>query len=446
MAERRVIDELVTRVGFEPDTRSQQRALGAVDKVRGAMNKLALGAGLLGTALTASTAGFVKKFAGVETGLAKMEGLVGISARALEDTFAPAIDRLALKFGVLPDAMGAAAFFITSAGQRGAQAIDTMTYAAAGQAAELGNIATLAKLATAAQTAYGKANLNNAKIFNVLAHSVREGTFETDEMSAVIGNLLPIASNMKVRFSEIAGALAAMSRTGSDAHTAATQLNQIMASLLNPSAEAAKAIESIGLSVKDVQDSVSERGLLATVKMLQDSLPEEQFINIFGNIRALRGVLDLLGANYEETQGIISRTESATTTFDEALAAQSRTINFQFNRAQAAMSVGMIKVGGGNGSGCRADAGSVDSCDGNDHFPVRGASAVDEAGCRLDCASRARAPDSRSRAAHRGGGAWRAGNRVRCDQRAGACSDRGACAGGLDGDSVLRASIETGLG
>ena len=49
-----------------------------------------------------------------------------------------------------------------------------------------------------------------------------------------------------------------MSRTGTDADQAVTQLTQIMVALLNPTAEADKALESVGLSAKQARDFMGE--------------------------------------------------------------------------------------------------------------------------------------------------------------------------------------------
>ena len=58
---------------------------------------------------------------------------------------------------------------------------------------------------------------------------------------------------MGVEFGEAAGLMAALSRTGTDANQGVTQLTQIMVSLLNPSAEADKALEDVGFSASQLR-------------------------------------------------------------------------------------------------------------------------------------------------------------------------------------------------
>ena len=344
MAER-VIDRQVVEYGARTDRASIQRARVSLDSLRQGMNRLALQAGIAGAALTAATVGVVKNFANVQTEFAKIEGLVGISRDVIDKQLAPAIDNVALKFGVLPSVAAKAAFFITSAGQRGAAALDTLQWSSRGFAAQLGEVPVLAKLATSAQNAYGKENLSNAQIFDQLAMAVRRGTFETDAIGAVMGRLMPLASNLGIEFHEVAGSLAAMSLTGTEADEAATQLNQIMATILNPSSEAEKVINGLGMTIADLKNQVADSGLIATVKMLKESLSDEQFTMLFGNMRALKGVTDLFGENYSVTKDILADVAAAFGTTDEAMEAQSRTINFQLNKAHAAMQVGLLKIG-----------------------------------------------------------------------------------------------------
>ena len=97
---------------------------------------------------------------------------------------------------------------------------------------------------------------------------------------------------MGVSFDQVGAAMAAMSKTGTDAATGATQLTAILASLKKPSAEAEQAFSAMGMTTESVQKSLSEQGLLSTLEMLQNGLKQtgQDTTAIFPNIRALKGV------------------------------------------------------------------------------------------------------------------------------------------------------------
>ena len=150
--------------------------------------------------------------------------------------------------------------------------------------------------------------------------AVREGKLEASALAGAMGSVIPIASNMGVGFDEVGAAMAAMSRTGTDAASGATQLTAILASIKKPTDGAVQAMSKMGLSTEDVQKSLSEDGLLATLEMLQSGLKQtgQDTTAIFPNIRALKGVLDLTGAGIEDNRKIFDALSNTMGATDEA--------------------------------------------------------------------------------------------------------------------------------
>jgi TP901 family phage tail tape measure protein len=67
---------------------------------------------------------------------------------------------------------------------------------------------------------------------------------------------------MGVSFEEVGAVMAAMSRTGTNASQASTQLRGIMTSLLKPTAGAERALRDMGLTSEGLRNSIREKGLL----------------------------------------------------------------------------------------------------------------------------------------------------------------------------------------
>ena len=297
-------------------------------------------------AVAAVAVASVKEAAKFETSLAKIQGLVGVSADEI-DELAAAARRLGPAFGANATEAADALFFITSAGLRGADATNVLEASLKGAAIGLGETKTIADLATSAVNAYGASQLDGAKAVDVLAEAVRLGKLEPAELAASMGDVLPLASALGVRFDEVGAAMAAMSKTGTDAATASTQLRGIFNALVKPTSEANRALESMGLSAEGLREQVREKGLLSVLQTLTEKFDGniEATADVFGNVRALTGVLDIMGPAAAENAELFALMADETGVLDEALGVTAETAEFKFNVAMAKTRDALIGIG-----------------------------------------------------------------------------------------------------
>jgi TP901 family phage tail tape measure protein len=281
-----------------------------------------------------------------ESSFAKIEGLVGVSGDELDQLREAAL-RLGPAYGASAGEAAEALFFITSAGLRGAEATDVLEASLKASASGLGDAATVADLATSAMNAYGSDVLSAAGATDILTAAVREGKLEPDELAGAMGATLPIASAMGISFDEVGATFAAMSRTGTGASEAATQLRGIMTSLLNPTQQAEEQLNEMGLSSEGLKEQIREEGLLATLETLTSTFADNEVgaEKVFGNVRALSGIMDLMGSNVEGTRAIFDNMADTTGILDEAFAVTSETAGFQFAQAMAEMKTALLEVG-----------------------------------------------------------------------------------------------------
>jgi TP901 family phage tail tape measure protein len=267
---------------------------------------------------------------------------------AQSQEMAEASRRVGVEFGVGGQAAVDASWQIASAGLRGEDALDALEAAARASAVGFGDMTTIADLATSAVNAYGAENLSASRATEILAAAVREGKAEPQEMAASMGQVLPIATEMGVSFEELAGTVAAMTRTGTNAATANTQLRQAMMDLLNPSQRARETLEAYGLSAEGLRAQIRDEGLLPTLMGLKDAFGdnEEAMSSVFSNARSLMGVLDLLGSNLEANQQVVDNVTNShglmTEAFEEFERASSR---FQWDRLRANISETALSFG-----------------------------------------------------------------------------------------------------
>jgi len=281
-----------------------------------------------------------------ESSMTKIQSLVGRSEQEVEGLTKSVLE-LSGKTARAPQELADAMFFITSAGIEGADAADVLEASAKAAAVGLGEAATIADLATSAMNAYGKENLGASDATDVMVAAVREGKLEASELAGSMGRVLPIASAMGVSFNEVGAAFASLSRTGTNAAEAATQVRGIMSSLLRPTKEAEDALTGMGLSSEGLRQQLKEKGLLSTLKTLADEFDGNAAASasVFGNVRALSGVMDLMGKNVAGTEAIFASMNDTLGATDKAFAVTAETTEFKMNQAIADFKAAMITVG-----------------------------------------------------------------------------------------------------
>jgi TP901 family phage tail tape measure protein len=287
-----------------------------------------------GAALAGIVVGGVKMAVELETTFSKIQGLVGLSVDEINE-LRDVAKRMGPEFGASANEAAEALFFITSAGLRGKEAVDVLEASLKGAAIGLGDVNVIADLATSAMNAYGSETLSGAKAVDVLAEAVRLGKLAPEELAGSLGQVLPIASAMGVSFEEVGAAMAAMSRTGTNAAQASTQLRGIMTSLLKPTASAERALRDMGMTSEGLRQSIRERGLLVTLQDLTQAFEgnDQGAEAVFGNVRALSGVLDLFGENAEGTMEILQEMTDDLGVLDEAFAITEDTVGFKAAKA-----------------------------------------------------------------------------------------------------------------
>ena len=296
--------------------------------------------------LVAFAAVAAKSFATFESELSKIEGLVGIAGDKVAEMGEKALV-MASKFGKSGKEAAEALFFITSAGLRGKDAMEVLEASLKASVIGLGDTKTVADLATSAMNAYGVKALSAAQATDIMTAAVREGKLDATTLAGSMGRVLPIAAAMGVKFNEVGAAFAAMSRTGTKADEAATQLRGILSSLLNPASEAEKVLKELGLSSDGLRKNIADKGLLNTLEILTQKFEgnSEKAGLVFGNVRALSGVLDLMGKNVGETRNIFSKMNNTLGDTDKAFEVTAKTAGFRFSVALISLQNSFIELG-----------------------------------------------------------------------------------------------------
>lgn len=341
-----ILDELVVRLGADVDTSKLRRFGDRIDRIRGRLNSLAAGLGKLGAGLTAAGAGPVVAFANFESNLAKIEGLVGTNRETIK-SWRGDIERIAQSTGIGPGKLADAMFFIASAQLDAATSSQVLESSAKAAAAGLGDQAQIADLLTSAIGAYGAEELSAVEATDQLVAAVREGKLDPETLAGPLSKVIPFAQELGVEFHEVAGAMAAMSKTGIDAATGGTALRGIFTKLIKPTEIGRKALEEVGLSMDGIRAEVKEKGLLSALRSLRNAFgdDDEAIGKVFEDSQALLGVFALSGDAALENAAIIERVGKSTGVTDEAFKKVSNTMKFQWKRALATGQTALIGIG-----------------------------------------------------------------------------------------------------
>lgn len=281
-----------------------------------------------------------------ETEMTKINSLVGESSGKVE-AFKEQVKGMAGEVGKSPEELAEALFFVTSAGLEGSKAMDTLEASAKASAAGMGETKQVADAATSVMNAYGAANINAESAVDTLVATVREGKVQTDELAGVVGQIVPITSELNIGFDEVGGALATMTRKGLDASKAATSLRGILRGIIKPSEQGKKRLKEYGTSMEELRKIAGSQGLLPVLEKIKGEVGsnEEALTDIFPRVRGLIGVLSLVGDEASGTQQIFENVANSSGSMDRAFGAASETITQQFMEAWSGLQSSMIEIG-----------------------------------------------------------------------------------------------------
>ena len=276
----------------------------------------------------------IKMGADFDKSMTKIKSLVGLAGKDV-DKMGKQAREMAKNTGISSQQAGDALFYITSAGLEGASAMSVLNASLKASASGLGDVSQVADLATSAMNAYGSDTLSATDATDVLTAAVREGKLNSEDLASSMGQVLPVASNMGVSFNEVGAAMAAMSRTGTNAAQGATQLNSILSGLLKPTKQAEEALGEMGLSSAGLKQQIKDEGLLSVLETLKTEFDSngDAAAKVFPNIRALRGVLDLTGKSAETTKEIFDELNASQGATKKAFDETAKSASFRLKKA-----------------------------------------------------------------------------------------------------------------
>ena len=283
-----------------------------------------------------------------EKNMTKINTLVGVSAKEVNQ-MSKEVMSLSGATAQAPAELADGLFFLTSAGLRGANAMETLEQVSKGVAIGLGEQSDLAKVAAAAQNAYGKENITASKALDIFGKSVQSGMFEASDLAGVLGTQLGMAAELGISFEETNAFISTFTKTTGDANAATTSFGGVMMALAKTTPQMENALNQVGMTGDSVRQMLGDQGLRQTLINIKTAFEEQgvPLTQFFSKSQALKGVLGVLG-NQTETYGeILEGMNESVGMVDEGFETLEQTAGFKMqqsfqNLKNAAMELGAM--------------------------------------------------------------------------------------------------------
>lgn len=253
-----------------------------------------------------------------EKAFLKIKNLTDSATKDIE-IYQRSLGKIATTAGVPIQELADGLFDITSAGLTGAKALEALEIAAKGAALGMGSTQEIAKSITGVLNAYSSTNLTAARAAEILFNTTKQGAIDINELTTTLANVTPLAAALGVNLEQVGAFLATVSLNGTKASEGVTQLASILNAVINPSTEAKKILDSMGISMVQLQQVIKtdlREGLLILEKGFNGNT--EAMAKFFGRKEAVIGFLSAVGQNAEKYGQILQGNIDVTNNFEKA--------------------------------------------------------------------------------------------------------------------------------
>src|SRR5258708_5047809 len=272
----------------------------ATDSAGAKLAGLAVGGAVLaGAGLVALGVAATKMAGDLEQGINRLRtggGDIQDSFKSLWTGIQKVADATGVLTGPLTDSM----YLIVSSGQRGAQAMTTLTAAAQGAQIEMANVKDVTQILTTIQTDWGVKTHTAAQYMDGLVKAVSEGKISLENLSTAMSPILPIAAEFGIKFADVAAAMSVQTNAGLDAARAATGLQAVFVNLENPTAKATKAMKEFGVNGEAVAQEMKV-SLPGAFQMLIDAALK---VGPEGSVKFNQAMADMVGGGTRTSKTI----------------------------------------------------------------------------------------------------------------------------------------------
>lgn len=222
----------------------------------------------------------------------------------------------------------------SSGAETASEAMQTTIDSAKFAKAAVTDTATAVDVLTTAVNAYGKENLTTTEAADYYFKTIEKGKITGAELSAVIGQSIPLFASAGIQLNELSAAIASMTKQGVKSAETTTQLNGIITAFIKPSEAMTEALKKQGYESGSAL--LKAEGLAGALQFLDRATEgsNEKLGEIVPNLRGMRGTLALTGEGAKIFNETLEAMADASGAVDIAFNKQEKTFETYQNSAE----------------------------------------------------------------------------------------------------------------
>lgn len=299
------------------------KALGVA--VKGILGPLSL----VATAAGAVVAGF-KGFVEADKSRAAVRTL-GVDVKTLEGQLVGVVARtggLASSNELL-----AASYDVASAGFGKAADITKILEASLlGAVGGMTDIGTVSDAATSVMNAFGLTTDSVSKIVDGFVQTQNDGKIVVGQYASQIGRVAPIAAAAGVGIDELNAAISTVTAQGVPVESTFSGINQVIASIVKPTSEAAKAAKRLGLDFSSAAIKTKGFGGFLEDVIQKTGGSEVEITKLFGSVDALKALMPLINDDLVTFNKNLENQKNATGAAKDAADIMGSTVSSQLSQ------------------------------------------------------------------------------------------------------------------
>ncbi|MDD4061899.1 MAG: phage tail tape measure protein [Kiritimatiellae bacterium] len=286
----------------------------------------------------------VRAAADFQAAMAEVGTLIPGQAQALERLSSAALD-LSMKFGKSQKELASAEYQAISAGiaaEHAASFVETSGKMAIGGVTDT---KTAVDGLTSVINAYKLSAEEAGAVSDTFFVAMKRGKTTVGELASVVGNVAPLASATGVAYDELFSAIAAATLTGQSTAEAATGIKGVIAAIVGPSDDAAKAAQAMGLEWNIA--GLKSKGLIGLLQEMYQKTGGnvEMMRTLVPRIEGFNTMLGLSANNCETFASVLGDMAGKAGAAEEAFATMSATLKFKWAQLGATFDVIKTKIG-----------------------------------------------------------------------------------------------------
>lgn len=341
------IKRVARELGKVKDNKVVKFAVEGTEKVLKGIGKAAvIGTAAAFTAVTVASAGAVKSAVDYQNQMQAVGTLLDGDVSGTLQRMSGDLKKVSINTGASLSDLSAGLYDVVSAFGESSENVKQLEIASKAAKAGAATTSDSVALLSAVTKGYGDTSAEAMQKASDLAfQTVKLGQTTFPELASSIGQVVPLASTLKVSQEELFGAMATLTGVTGGTAEVTTQLKATMQGFLSPSTEMAKSLKALGY--ESGAAALEQEGLDGMLKKLKDSVngDEVAFANLFSSVEAKNAVLALAGNQAENFSTKTAAMVTASGAADKAFKTQTASVSEMVGKVKNAGSVMLTSLG-----------------------------------------------------------------------------------------------------